>query len=175
MDLVVDKCPDPESDPDLILVSKLPNVENWLKCQYFCDEVFEADCKSLMYQEEEQICFILGNTYEDYIELCDAFGGNSVGEEPHSPSDCLRDNVDYPNRCKFMLQSECVFHGDPFFSSTHIIDPEECSQLSTGLGGDFYYHDATVEECTVYDNRSRDCNIQRSLRGAKDDGCQGEN
>jgi len=166
MDVVVDMCPDISDH----IIMTLPDVENWLTCQNLCDNVYEADCKYLMYKEREQECTIFGNTYEDYIELCDAFGGGH-----HTPSGCLRDDTNYPNRCKFMLQGECDFQGNVILSSINIIDPEECLELSETFKGDYYYHDATTEMCKVYDNRSRNCNIQRSLRGAVTDGCQGEN
>merc|ERR1719322_1587135 len=87
----------------------------------------------------------------------------------------MKTTLNYPKRCKFMLQGECDFQGNEILSSVNIIDPEECLELSETFKGDYYYHDATTEMCKVYDNRSRNCNIQRSLRGAVTDGCQGEN
>jgi len=132
---------------------------DWEVCQNFCDTVFEADCNSIIFHENEEKCLIIRSVFEDYTKDC-----KFVGASEDTPSNCLRDDVKYPDLCKRILQSECTFEDELAHNISSITQSDECLQLSLAYGDSYYTHDKEDETCITYKGEKRTCNVVRSLR-----------
>ena len=64
-------------------------------CQMYCDVIFSGRCTFFIYDRKQDICLIMNQTIESYVETCKKVGG------PNAPSinDCQGDtdpcNVSY--------------------------------------------------------------------------------
>jgi len=147
----------------------MSGIETWNECQDYCETAFASECNSVIYDIREQNCKVLKDSFSDYLPNCTAFG---AGQD--TPNNCLKDDNDYGDPCRFMLQSDCEFSGTVITGESGS-DLPHCFELSEQLNGGYYYYDSETNHCTVYSNDDRKCNVQRSIKGAsQNDSCQAE-
>jgi len=130
LNIVVDGCPDSELD----VITPMSDIETWNECQDYCETIFASQCNSVIYDIREQNCKVLKDSFSDYLPNCTAFG---AGQD--TPNNCLRDDNDYGDPCRFMLQSECEFRGNVINGSGEsVFAPEQCFELSKQLNGGLF-------------------------------------
>jgi len=150
MDITVDDC----SEENVNVIDSL-SMDTLEDCKKLCGDVFKEDCLSFVYHEDTKMCTVLKDDFR-YVYGCD-----SIGSGHDTVQNCLTDDEKYPDQCKKMLESECVYTGDVILEESGVWTPEECFELSELLHGDYYVHKASKKLCKVYGSNERTCKVQR--------------
>lgn len=128
--------------------------------------VYKDDCKSYIYDSNTQLCTLLKDNFYYFLYECTSYGAGH--DTIHN---CLEDDSKYPDNCKKMVESECLYHGNILLEEHYVSEPEDCFQMSENIHGEYYVYDGDSDTCTVYDSNSRTCTVQRGVKDVQPSDC----
>jgi len=160
LDITVEKCRD--ETLDVIDDVSLESIDD---CHMMCSKVFENVCHSYIYNTESKNCKLLQDRLY-YLDGCDI-----LGAAHDSIQNCLEDDIKYPDMCKRIVESDCVYYGNVLLTDDDVLTIDQCILLKELLRGQFYIYENDHKRCTVYDNDARYCSTIRGVDSVEPSSC----